>query len=59
MSVFDPLEYPYLLNIWTMGPSIADEGNFNPRVNPKKKNNVLTISFEINDHQIFTGAIQR
>ena len=41
ISTFDPLEYPYLLHTWSMSPRIEDVGEQNPRVNPKKKSNVM------------------
>ena len=59
LSVFDPIEYPYLLNMWSMRPSVLEVGEFNPRANPRKKNNVIVISYEINEQENMLGELER
>lgn len=59
LSIFDPREYPYLLNLWSLSPSVLDCGDFNPRLNAKKKNNVLTISYEIGERENMIGELER
>lgn len=47
ISLFEPESYPYVCNMWTMGQSITDQGEFNPRVNQKKMNNTLEVHYEV------------
>ena len=38
---------------------MLDLGDFNPRLNAKKKNNVLTISYEIGERENMIGELER
>lgn len=47
-ATFDPEEYPYLFYTWSMGTKMDEEGEFNPKLNPRKASNVLKFTLNLN-----------